>query len=83
MKKLTFIIILLILTVFCGFYFVYQYSIGVADTKNYEDITFRVASGESVKQIAENLLEKDLIKSKFYFSLSLHNCAILSSNQEV
>ncbi|MCK4540223.1 endolytic transglycosylase MltG [Candidatus Parcubacteria bacterium] len=69
MKKLTFIIILLILTVFCGFYFVYQYSIGVADTKNYEDITFRVASGESVKQIAENLLEKDLIKSKFYFSL--------------
>ena len=69
MKKLTFIIILLALIVICGFYFVYQYNISVADTRNCEDIVFKVAKGESVKQIAKNLSEQDLIKSKFYFSL--------------
>ena len=68
MKKLIFIIILLGLAVFCGFYFIYQYSISAADTKNYEDTVFTVAGGEGVKQIAENLFEKDLIRSKFYFS---------------
>ena len=73
MKKITFILILLILVVLCGFYFTYKYNISVADTKSYEDVIFKVESGESVKQIAKNLLEKDLIKSKFYFSLYVRN----------
>lgn len=73
MKKIIFIIILFILVVACGFYFVYQYNISAANTKDCEDALFEVAGGESVKQIAENLFEKDLIKSKFYFLLYVKN----------
>ena len=73
MKKLIFIIILLILIALCGFYFVYNYNIGVNNIGNSEDVIFKVASGESVKQIAENLFKQDLIRSKFYFLLYVKN----------
>ena len=73
MKKIIFIIILSGLIALCGFYFVYQYNISVDNTGNYEDIIFKVASGESVKQIAENLFKQDLIKSKFYFLFYVKN----------
>ncbi|MCK5510190.1 endolytic transglycosylase MltG [Candidatus Parcubacteria bacterium] len=73
MKKLIFIIIPLALIALCGFYFVYNYNICANNIGNSEDVIFKVASGESVKQIAENLFEKDLIRSKFYFLLYVKN----------
>ncbi|MCK5320662.1 endolytic transglycosylase MltG [Candidatus Parcubacteria bacterium] len=73
MKKIIFIIILLILLALCGFYFVYNYNIGANNIGNSENVIFKVASGESVKQIAENLFKQDLIRSKFYFLLYVKN----------
>ena len=73
MKKLIFIIILLILAAFCVFYIAYQYNISADNSGDYEDVVFNVAGGESVKQIAENLFEQKLIKSKFYFLLYVKN----------
>ena len=73
MKKLIFIIILLILIALCGFYFAYNYNIGASNIKNSKDVVFSVASGESVKQIAENLFKQNLIRSEFYFLLYVKN----------
>lgn len=62
----------LVLIIFLAglFYFNYRSDIyNAVDPENSEDISFQVKKGESVKKIAKNLEEKNLIDSKFSFYL--------------
>jgi UPF0755 protein len=62
------IIILLILVLIIG-QIIYARGINSSVEKNGQDKIFVVEKGESVKKIGSNLLEADLIKSKFYFEV--------------
>ena len=72
MKTIVFIIIIIILVV-CGCFFTYNYKINVADNGSYEDVTFKIESGEGVKKIAANLFDQKLINSEFFFLLYVKN----------
>jgi len=65
MKKIIIVIIIFIVLVS----FLYYHGINSRVDKNGQDINFIVAKGESVAQIANNLEEAGLIKSKFYFKI--------------
>lgn len=60
---LLFVVILMVVQIF------YSFSINSLTDKNGQDKVFVVSQREGVKQIGNNLLEADLIKSKFYFEV--------------
>lgn len=67
MKKIIFILIIFGFVFLGGFYFFYQYKINSGAGAATEDILFTIASGEGVKQIAQNLADENLISSKAFF----------------
>ena len=69
MSKLIKLSIFVLLIIFIICFFSYRHGISLSVNKNGDDVLFVISKGEGVKQIAENLLNENLIKSKFYFEI--------------
>ena len=61
------IILIVILLALAGVF--YWRGINSVVSKTGQDVQFSISSGESVEKIGENLVEANLIKSKFYFKV--------------